>query len=171
MRAMRTSSQAAFTLIELLLVVVILGILAAVAIPQFTDSSGEARASNLQTNLAVMRNAIEYYKANHNGKYPGYPSAGGAPTAAEATNQLTQASQANGATAAPGTAGYGYGPYIREQIPTNPINGFNTIMVVADAAAFPAADNTTGWIYHPLTGKVRANSTGAAPSGKNYYDF
>jgi general secretion pathway protein G len=168
---MRTCSEAAFTLIELLLVVVILGILAAVAIPQFSDSSGEARASNLQTNLAVMRNAIEYYRANHNGKYPGYPSGGGAPTQAEAVAQLTLASQANGATAAPGTVGYGFGPYIREAVPANPINGLNTILIVADAAAFPAADNATGWILHPFTGKIRANSTGAAPSGKNYYDF
>jgi general secretion pathway protein G len=107
---MRTPSESAFTLVELLIVVVILGILAAVAIPQFSDSTEEARATNLQSNLAVMRNSIEFYRTNHRGKYPGYPSGGGAPTAAEATNQLIQASQANGATAAPGTAGYDYGP-------------------------------------------------------------
>ena len=94
---MRTHPQAAFTLVELLLVVVILGILAAVAIPQFSDSSTEARASSLQSNLAVMRQAIEYYRTNHNGKYPGYPSAGGAPTAGETANQLTLASKADAA--------------------------------------------------------------------------
>ncbi len=164
-------AESAFTLVELLIVVVILGILAAVAIPQFSDSTEEARASNLQSNLAVMRNAIEFYRTNHRGKYPGYPSGGGAPTASDATNQLTLASQATGATAAPGTAGYDYGPYIREQLPENPINGLNTILIVADAAAFPAADDSTGWIFHPKTGRLRANSTGTAPSGKNYYDF
>ena len=46
-----------------------------------------------------------------------------------------------------------------------------TILIVADAAAFPAADDSTGWIFHPKTGKLRANSTGTAPNGKNYYDF
>jgi len=167
---MRTS-ESGFTLVELLIVVVILGILAAVAIPQFADSTEEARASNLQSNLAVMRNAIEFYRTNHRGKYPGYPSAGGAPTAAEATNQLTLSSKADGSTAAVGTAGFDYGPYIRERLPENPVNGLNTILIVADAAAFPAADDSTGWILHPKTGKLRANSTGAAPSGKNYYDF
>ena len=162
--------ESAFTLVELLLVIVILGILAAVAIPQFSDSSNEAKASTMQTNLAVMRNAVEYYRANHGGKYPGYPAAGGAPTAAEVANQLTLVSKADGSSAAVGTAGYPYGPYIREALPENPVNSLTTVLVVADAAAFPAADNTTGWIFHPKTGKLRANSTGAAPSGKNWYD-
>jgi len=168
---MQKTHQSAFTLIELLLVVVILGILAAVAIPQFTDSSQEARASSLQSNLAVLRNAVEYYRTNHSGKYPGYPSAGGAPTAGEVANQLTLASRTDGSTAAPGTAGYPYGPYVRERVPENPVNTLTTVLVVADNAAFPAADNSTGWIFQPQTGKWRANSTGAAPSGKNYYDF
>lgn len=168
---MRTHPQAAFTLVELLLVVVILGILAAVAIPQFSDSSTEARASSLQSNLAVMRQAIEYYRTNHNGKYPGYPSGGGAPTATDATKQLTLASKADGSTADPGTAGFGFGPYLRESVPENPINGLATILIVADADTFKAADDTTGWIYQPLTGRLRANSTGSAPSGKAYYDF
>jgi prepilin-type N-terminal cleavage/methylation domain-containing protein len=168
---MSIARQTGFTLIELLLVVVILGILAAVAIPQLADSSQEARASTLQTNLAVFRNAVEYYRSNHLGKYPGYPVGGGTPTAALANDQLILASKADGSTAAPGTAGFGYGPYIRERLPENPINGMNTILIVLDGAAFPAADNTTGWIYQPQLGKVRANSTGTAPSGRNYYDF
>jgi general secretion pathway protein G len=168
---MSIARQTGFTLIELLLVVVILGILAAVAIPQLADSSQEARASTLQTNLAVFRNAVEYYRSNHVGKYPGYPVGGGAPTATLANDQLILASKADGSTAAPGTAGYGYGPYIRERLPENPVNGLSTVLIVNDGAAFPAADNSTGWIYQPQLGKVRANSTGTAPSGRNYYDF
>lgn len=168
---MRNTLESAFTLVELLLVVVILGILAAVAIPQFSDSSGEAKASTLQTNLAVIRNAAEYYRANHNGKYPGYPAAGGAPTAAETLNQFTLVSKVDGSSAAVGTAGFPYGPYIREKLPENPVSGLTTVLVVADGAVFPAADNSTGWIYQPQSGRIRANSTGAAPSGKNWYDY
>lgn len=168
---MRQSQQSAFTLIELLLVVVILGILAAVAIPQFADSSEEARASSLQSNLAVLRNSVEYYRTNHAGKYPGYPSGGGAPTAAEVANQLTLASRADGSTAAPGTATYVFGPYVRDRVPENPVNSLNTVLIVLDNAAFPVANDATGWIFQPQTGKWRANSTGAAPSGKNYFDF
>lgn len=163
--------QSGFTLVELLIVVVILGILAAVAIPQFNNSAEEARASNLQSNLAILRNSLEFYRTNHAGKYPGYPVGGGTPTETLTVNQLTLSSKSDGATAAVGTTGFDYGPYIRENVPTNPVNNLATIMVLGDAAAFPAADDTTGWIYQPKTGKLRANSTGTAPSGKNYYDF
>ena len=169
---MRICAQSAFTLIELLLVVVILGILAAVAIPQFSDSSGEARASTLQSNLAVLRNAIEYYRVNHNGKFPGYPAAGGTPTEAETINQLTLSSKVDGSSAAIGTAGFGFGPYIRERLPTNPVNTLATVLVLKDGDTFPAAaDNSTGWVYQPSTGRIRANSTGTAPSGTSYFEF
>lgn len=168
---MHKVQQLGFTLVELLIVVVILGILAAIAIPQFADSTEEARASNLQTNLSVMRNSLEFFRTNHRAKYPGYPVGGGTPTEALTIAQLTQASKADCSTAAPGTAGFDYGPYIRDNIPENPVNGLSTILVVADAAAFPAADDSTGWIYQPKTGKLRANSTAKAPSGKNYSDF
>lgn len=163
---------AGFTLVELLIVVVILAILAAVAIPQFTSSAEDAKASALQANLGVMRSSMELYKLQHNGKYPGYPSAGGAPTAAEFSNQMLLSSKADGSTAAIGTAGYALGPYLKEALPSNPANGLSTVLVLADATAFPsAADNTTGWVYKPAIGKLRPNSTGAAPSGDDWFDF
>jgi general secretion pathway protein G len=158
--------------VELLIVVVILAILAAVAIPQFTSSAEDAKASALQANVGVMRNAMELYKLQHNGKYPGYPSAGGNPTEADFIDQMINASKADGSTAAPGTAGFTLGPYIKESIPANPVNGLSTVTVVLDAAAFPvAADGLSGWVYKPAIGKIRANSTGQAPSGDDWFDF
>jgi len=50
-----------FTLIEILIVVVILGILAAIVIPQFTDASEEANHSNLLSQLQTVRGQIELY--------------------------------------------------------------------------------------------------------------
>ena len=161
----------AFTLVELLIVVVVLGILAGIVLPSFTSSTEDTKVSATVQNLQTIRAALDLYKVQHNDKYPGYPVGGGTPTQALATDQLILASKADGSTAAPGTAGFGYGPYIRERLPENPINGRNDILIVLDGAAFPAADNTTGWIYQPQLGKVRANSTGTAPSGRNYYDF
>jgi len=163
---------AGFTLVELLIVVVILAILAAVAIPQFTSSAEDAKASALQANLGVMRSSMELYKLQHNGKYPGYPSAGGAPTEGEFTAQMLTSSKVDGSTAAVGTAGFAFGPYVKEQVPTNPANGLNTVLILADATAFPAAaDGTTGWVCKPAIGKIRPNATGTAPSGDDWFDF
>jgi len=54
-----------FTLIEILIVVVILGILAAIVIPQFTDAAGEAQRSNLQSQLQTIRSQIELYNVQN----------------------------------------------------------------------------------------------------------
>ena len=54
-----------FTLIEILIVVVILGILAAIVIPQFTDASQEAARSNLRSQLQTVRSQIELYNVQN----------------------------------------------------------------------------------------------------------
>ena len=59
-----------FTLVEILIVVVILGILAAIVIPQFTNASETARASSLNTQLQSIRSQLELYQLQHNGEYP-----------------------------------------------------------------------------------------------------
>ena len=56
---MRTQVKRAFTLIEILIVVVILGILAAIVIPQFTDASQQASTSSLQSQLQTIRAQVE----------------------------------------------------------------------------------------------------------------
>jgi len=164
--------RAGFTLVELLIVVAILAILAAVAIPQFTSSAEDAKESAMQSNLGILRNSLELYRFQHDSEYPGYPAAGGAPTETEFINQMTLSSKADHSTAAVGTAGFNLGPYIKETIPANPHNGLSTVDVLADADAFPVAgDDSTGWVYKPAIGKIRANSTGTAPAGTDWFDL
>jgi len=55
----------AFTLIEILIVVVILGILAAIVIPQFTDASQEAMRSSLLTQLQTIRSQVELHNVQN----------------------------------------------------------------------------------------------------------
>jgi len=146
-----------FTLVELLIVVIILSILAGVVIPQFNTSTSEATESALMTSLHTLRNAIEVYKVQHSDKYPGST----ADTEAEFKTHLTTKTKKDG------TAGGTLGPYLRTGVPKNPVNNLSTVKI---SATF-TADDTTGWIYDPDTGTIKANSTGAGPSGANYIDI
>lgn len=69
MRTRRKISKA-FTLVEILIVVVILGILAAIVVPQFTNATQDAQAGNIQSQLKTLQNQIELYAARNNGAYP-----------------------------------------------------------------------------------------------------
>lgn len=68
----RWSKPKAFTLIEILIVVVILGILAAIVIPQFTKASEDAQVGNVQTQLQTIRSQIELYRVKNNGQTPDF---------------------------------------------------------------------------------------------------
>jgi len=150
-----------FTLVELLIVVIILGILAAIVIPQFGNASTEAKESNLMTNLAALRGAIELYKVQHQEVWPG--SIAGSASWANLVTHLTTATDVTGAS------GSDYGPYLRTGVPRNPLNGLNTGTVGTIPAA---ADDSTGWYYDDSNGEIRANSSGAGPStGINYFDM
>ncbi|MFN5495339.1 MAG: type II secretion system protein [bacterium] len=59
-----------FTLIEILIVVVILGILAAIVVPQFTNASQEATASSIRSQLQTLRGQIELYRVRNGGTLP-----------------------------------------------------------------------------------------------------
>ncbi|MFW5653421.1 MAG: type II secretion system protein [Planctomycetota bacterium] len=66
----RKHNNRAFTLVEILIVVVILGILAAIVIPQFTNASEEAMESSLRSQLQTIRSQIELYRVKNNGAMP-----------------------------------------------------------------------------------------------------
>jgi prepilin-type N-terminal cleavage/methylation domain-containing protein len=134
--------RSAFTLIEVLIVVVIMAILAATIIPQFTDSTKDAKASTGTFNLHTLRSQIELYRAQHAGLAP-------SATLVELTQTTNEA----------GTAGTGanfpYGPYIRE-IPANPFTNSKAVKTTTNAAA-QAGDLTAGgggWIYNATTGGI-----------------
>lgn len=65
-----------FTLVEILIVVVILGILAAIVVPQFTNATQDAQAGNLKAQLKSLQNQIELFNARNNGSYPDFGTDG-----------------------------------------------------------------------------------------------
>jgi general secretion pathway protein G len=152
----------AFTLVEVLIVVVILGILATVVIPQFSNASKEARENTLKDELRYLRIQIAVFKAQHRDVSPGYPNGDttAAPSESSFLDQMTTYTSEDCKTSATGSTTYKFGPYL-SKMPTNPINGLAAVKFVADADDLPAPDDATyGWIYKPKTQQIVANSTG-----------
>ena len=175
----RRVRQGGFTLVELLVVIIIIGILAAVAIPQFGDASSDAKIAALDQNLSCVRSAIELYYYQHNNTYPGTvglhaTQAASAPSAhANASTafsyQLTMYSNANGDTCAQMNAAYPYGPYLRSGVPPNPLPAAtaagapSAVNVKVDTTPL-TADNSpaTGWKVSSSTGQFIANNSAYA---------
>lgn len=68
------SFRNAFTLVELLIVVVILGILAAVVVPQFSSATNEAMAGNIKSQLRTLQHQVELYMSRNQDQHPIHPS-------------------------------------------------------------------------------------------------
>lgn len=141
-----------FSLVELVIVIVIMGIIAAIAIPRLSRGARSAGSSALKANLSTLRNAIELYAAEHDGKYPD----------ANIVAQLTLYSNATGTvTGAKDVAtGVVYGSYIKD-IPALPVGskkGATAIYVETVLATPPPGGAATdGWWYKPATQELRAN--------------
>src|SRR5689334_20986294 len=91
MRPPPVRRHSGFTMIEVLIVVVVVGILAAVVVPRFSNASVQAKENTLKTDLRYLRTQIVVYKAQHNDIAPGYPDGDLAalPTAGAFAQQMT----------------------------------------------------------------------------------
>ena len=141
-----TSSRKAFSLIELVIVVVIIGIIGAIAIPRMSRGAAGAADSGLVADLAVVRSAIDLYKAEHGGDLPAF---------ATFEAQLTTYSDALGNTQATKDSTYYLGPYLRE-IPTLKVgsNKGKSALVATQGGS------VAGWVYDASTGAFSANLPG-----------
>lgn len=154
-----------FSLIELLIVVAILAVLAAVIAPQFSGSTTEAQESALRSNLSSLRTAIAMYHREHNNTYPGVltslggvcsgTAGSGTPGVAAAfIDQLTMFSNAAGLTCTAKDAGYDFGPYLPAGIPTNSVNGKSSVEMALAGNLNMTGNDSDGWTFDYTIGKI-----------------
>lgn len=131
-----------FTLIELMIVIAIIALLAAVALPKFANTTQDAKAANVRANLSNLRTAISMQFAK-TGNYPVVDATGIA------------------ATGAVGTTFDDY--YSRTTLPVTPADSTNGVTAINTVIIAPAAAAALGgWRYTAATGEIHADLPVAA---------
>ena len=148
MKALRHNRQLrAFSLIELVIVIIIMGVISAIAIPRMMKGAENADEIGLQADLAVLRGSIEMYRYEH----------AAFPEAVNAAMQLTEVTQKDGM---PWATGEKYGPYI-VKIPPLKTGAHKGDTAIAAIAGPPATEDATavGWLYDESVGSIWANDS------------
>lgn len=128
----------AFSLVELVIVVIIIGIVAAIAVPRMSSAASRSRAGAIRADLRILTGAVDLFAAEHADRTPAHEAGGGISVDADQfTKRLTLKTDETGAI----NTGI-YGPYLRA-IPVNPGNAKATLRI---NGAAPGA-NTHGWRF------------------------
>lgn len=128
-----SSRRHAFTLVEILIVVVILGILASIVVPQFASATADAQRVGTYDQLQKIRKALAIYYVRSGNVYPNI-------------------------TAGAGTWGemIGNAPYLREAPKNMYVGGANANLIVINNVADTAYHMNYGWVWDPTTGNIWA---------------
>jgi general secretion pathway protein G len=138
-----------FTLIELVIVILILGILAAVAAPKVINMSAVATDNSLRHTVTTVRDAIQNYSAEHDGALPGAPDN----TAEKFKTDLTG--------------------YLRGEFPQCPVGPAKNsdVKIKSDAGSVTGeSDPSEGWHYSVVTGEFIVNYSEFSEDGATRYD-
>jgi prepilin-type N-terminal cleavage/methylation domain-containing protein len=137
--------RCAFTIIELLMVIVALAIMAGVVIPQVSGAVDDAKQGAMLANLHELTNAIERYRMDHSGLTPDQVVGRRLP-------QLTSKTNVDG------DIGSGpefiYGPYLN-RLPANPLSDTANVYTVTSIPP-SSLDRRIGWVYHVESGQIWA---------------
>jgi general secretion pathway protein G len=138
MSSLRTGrARRGFTLIELVVVVLVMGILAAVAAPKMFDTASNAKINTTRQSLVVVRDAIELYKAQ-NGAYPGEAGSG-----SDLQNDLST---------------FLKGPFPKSAVPG--AAGGADVRYVTSGTGTGTVSGTQDWAYNNQDGSFTINKSG-----------
>jgi len=138
-------AEVGFTLIELMIVVAIIGVLAAVAIPKFAQILERSKEGATKSNLAAIRAAVSIYYGRNEGVYPARIDSTSTFVGPAETNFLHELPRAS----------------------ATPLGNTNAVSAVS---AIPSGAGV-GWAYHSVSGEVWANSTATDTKGSPFTSY
>lgn len=146
----RSESRHGFTLIEIVIVLVLLGIVTVTFVPQLTAASDDARRSAVEEHLAMMRRQIKSYHSQHQ-QYPAH----GTNSNKLFMDHLLQKTNHAGDVSRTGR----FGPYLLGGVPVNAYTQKSSVLIVPGVLKPHqyAGHGDHGWVYSSTTGDVRAN--------------
>jgi prepilin-type N-terminal cleavage/methylation domain-containing protein len=148
----------AFSLAELLIVVAILGILAALVVPEIQGHTQRAKEAAAKDNLRILREAIERYALDHNGIPPGYQNDNPNSTPHKFYFHVQMVLNKD---------------YLPDY-PVNPFSKVKTIYIVPNEGTITEGMASTvlfGWIYQPSTKTVKINWPGVDSNGIAFFNY
>ena len=128
-----------FSLFETVIVIAIIGVLAMIVVPRVSNAAGGAREAATLASVRVMRRAMDYYGAEHDGRSPAHNA-----DWTVSKNEAVFAFRMTRRTDDCGSPGGNFGPYLRS-LPVNPANGLSTLRIGGGLAG----SGTHGWWYSP----------------------
>ena len=147
-----------FTLVEILIITMLIGILAMIIVPKMISATDDARESALETDLQMLRRQIDLYRAEHTGRSPHVNEFGQRTTPEDMQARLLGKTDTDGRLNPSGE----HGPYLTEW-PENPFAASNvaTTLVFGKSAVAPR-DNSSGWYFCYLALKICPETTEGA---------
>lgn len=137
-----------FTLLELVVVVVVIGVLAAVAVPRFASATGNAQLRRLHADTATLQQAIDLYTVEHDGLTPAHEGVDKLTTDESVfRGRLLDRTDAAGEVTETGL----FGPYLRSW-PLNPMTQCQALRI--DGAE---AGQDCGWHFDSTRSLIRSD--------------